>query len=148
MNNIVLNVYRPKIKNAVWAVCYAAIVAVCVVILIIDITSEPETVSEKIINCTVFSLFLCVGVLMLGATANCIRNIFSEPVITLDNDEITVCRKGTFKVCDVQGIEIPPKKNKITFTMKNGESFSVKQSSLAIPVDTVAYAVNIRLKQK
>ena len=147
MNNIVLEVRRPKIKNICWAAMFAAFTAVCVAVLVFDVLSVPVTVSEKAVNCIVFALSAAWGTVFLFCTANCIRNLFSEAVITLDNDNLTVFRKGTIALEDLAEVCVSPKKNKISFTSKRGETISVSQNSLSVPVDTIEYAVRCRTEK-
>ncbi len=148
MNNIPFEVKRPKIKNICWAILFAGCTAVCIVLLVMDILTVPKTTNTgKAVNCIIFALSAAGGTVFLACMLNCIRNVLSGAVLRLDNDSLTVFRKGTISLHELSKVQVSPKKDRIFFTAENGETISVSQNSLSVPVETVEYAVKCRIEK-
>lgn len=147
MNNIPLNVHRPKMRNAFWCAGFAVAAAAVFTILALGTYLPHETVVEKIINCTVFALTWITGALLLSGAVNCFRNIFSGPSVILTNEKLWVQRKGEMAVEDIDIEKTEVLKNKVIFHDKNGNALTVKSSMIFMPVGTLAYAVKIRKEQ-
>ncbi len=147
MNNIVLNVYRPKLRNLFWGLGFLSAFAASVVAVVFGAGLPRETVLEKTVNCIAFALSWVISVFMLAGTVNCFRNIFSGPSVVLTNERLSVQRKGEMSVCDIDKEKISVQKNKVVFEDKNGNRITVKKSMISIPVGTLAYAVGLRIDQ-
>jgi hypothetical protein len=147
MNNIPLNVHRPKMRNAFWCAGFAVAAAAVFAVLILGLSLPSGTVVEKIINCTVFALTWITGALLLSGAVHCFRNIFSGPSVVLTNEKLWVQRKGEMAVADIDTEKTEILKNKVIFHDKNGNSITVKSSMIFMPVGTLAYAVKIRKEQ-
>lgn len=147
MNNIPLNVHRPKMRNAFWCAGFAVASAAVFAVLILGLSLPSGTVVEKIINCTVFAVTWITGTLLLAGAVNCFRNIFSGPCVVLTNEKLWVQRKGEMNVEDIDTEKTEVLKNKVVFHDKNGNSITVKSNMIFIPVGTLAYAVKLRKEQ-
>ena len=147
MNNITLNVYRPKLRNAFWCAGFAVATAVGIVILILGISLPQATVTEKIVKSVVFALTWVVSAFLLSGAINCFRNIFSGPSVVLTNETLSVQRKGEMAVEDIDVEKTEVLKNKVVFHDKNGNALTVKSSMIFMPVGTLADAVKIRKEQ-
>ena len=147
MNNETLNVYRPKIRNAVWAAISAVISVPAFILLLNSVNLPAGTTSEKIINIAVFIVSWEVFEMSLITAINCIRNIFSGPSVVLTNEKLWVMRKGEFAVSDIDIDKTDVKNRSVTFFSNTGDSLTVKSGMISIPVGTLAYAVKLRAEQ-
>ncbi|MBQ6172230.1 MAG: hypothetical protein IJK34_06295 [Clostridia bacterium] len=147
MNNETLNVYRPKIRNAIWAALFAVISVPAFILLLNSVNLPVGTLTEKIINIVVFIISWEIFEMSLMSAIHCFRNIFSGPSVVLTNEKLWVMRKGEIAVCDIDPDKTEVKDKSVTFYSKNGEKLTVKSRMISMPVGTLAYAVKLRVKQ-
>ncbi len=147
MNNETLNVYRPKIRNAIWAALFAVISVPAFILLLNSVNLPVGTLTEKIINIVVFIISWEIFEMSLMSAIHCFRNIFSGPSVVLTNEKLWVMRKGEIAVCDIDPDKTEVKDKSVTFYSKNGEKLTVKSRMISMPVGTLAYAVKLRVEQ-
>ncbi|MBQ1862806.1 MAG: hypothetical protein II149_04745 [Clostridia bacterium] len=147
MNNETLNVYRPKIRNAIWAALFAVISVPAFILLLNSVNLPVGTLTEKIINIVVFIISWEIFEMSLMSAIHCFRNIFSGPSVVLTNEKLWVMRKGEIAVCDIDPDKTEVKDKSVTFYSKNGEKLTVKSRMISMPVGTLAYAVKLRAEQ-
>lgn len=147
MNNETLNVYRPKIRNAVWAAIFAVISVPAFILLLNSVNLPVGTLAEKIINIVVFIVSWEVFEMSLMSAIHCFRNIFSGPSVVLTNEKLWVMRKGEIAVSDIDADKTDVKDRSVTFYSVNGDKLTVKSRMISIPVGTLAYAVKLRVEQ-
>ncbi len=147
MNNETLNVYRPKIRNAIWAALFAVISVPAFILLLNSVNLPVGTLTEKIINIVVFIISWEIFEMSLMSAIHCFRNIFSGPSVVLTNEKLWVMRKGEIAVCDIDPDKTEVNDKSVTFYSKNGEKLTVKSRMISMPVGTLAYAVKLRVEQ-
>lgn len=147
MNNETLNVYRPKIRNAIWAALFAVISVPAFILLLNSVNLPVGTLTEKIINIVVFIISWEIFEMSLMSAIHCFRNIFSGPSVVLTNEKLWVMRKGEIAVCDIDPDKTEVKDKSVTFYSKNGEKLTIKSRMISMPVGTLAYAVKLRVEQ-
>jgi len=146
MNNETLNVYRPKIRNAFWALGFAAMSVISLILLINSVKLPVGTLAEKIINIAAFILAWELFEMMLFSAIHCIRNIFSGPSVVLTNEKLVVQRKGELAVEDIDYEKTDIRNNSVTFFSREDDSVTVKSRMISLPVGTLAYAVKQRVE--
>jgi hypothetical protein len=147
MNNETLNVYRPKLRNAIWAALFAVISVPAFILLLNSVNLPVGTLTEKIINIVVFIISWEIFEMSLMSAIHCFRNIFSGPSVVLTNEKLWVMRKGEIAVGDIDPDKTEVKDKSVTFYSKNGDKLTVKSRMISMPVGTLAYAVRLRAEQ-
>ena len=146
MNNETLSVYRPKLRNAFWAIGFFIVSVLSFIMLINSVKLPVGTLTEKIINIVVFILSWVLCEMTMFSAIHCFRNIFSGPSVILTNEKLFVRRKGEIAVSDIEYGKTELKNNSVTFYGRSGESVTVKSRMISFPVGTLAYAVKQRVE--
>lgn len=150
MNNIPLILYRPKLKNLFLSIIFFIIgfLNITAVILISNAKSL-DTFTDKLLNTIGFCSMLVMVLFMAFSFFNAVRNIFSPPTVVLDNNNLQIFLQKDIMIKDISETKLIKKKNKAVLKIikKDGEEAEIKQGLISTPLNTLEYAIHIRLNQ-
>ena len=115
--------------------------------------ASPADFKQKLFQCVLFCIFVLWEVFNLAFFADGLRSLLAAPTVAISNEELKVFGYPAVKLSAIEKTETvnlakDPKKNfpAIAVTV-NGEKdpIIIKQGLTGIPLDTVKYAIDIRL---
>lgn len=145
MNNVTMTVKRPKIRNLIRQLVFAALTAVCVLGIAALYIQQPKTDFYKILCVVLFSFFSIALAFTLTAFFNAVRNLFSGPTVILTNKKINVFYYGDILLSDITGITVDKNEKTMCVTLVSGKEITIKKMWVDIPLETLKYAISIRV---
>ena len=145
MNNVTMTVKRPKIRNLIRQLVFAALTAVCVLGIAALYIQQPKTDFYKILCVVLFSFFSIALAFTLTAFLNAVRNLFSGPTVILTNKKINVFYYGDILLSDITGITVDKNEKTMCVTLVSGKEITIKKMWVDIPLETLKYAISIRV---
>lgn len=145
MNNVTMTVKRPKIRNLIRQLVFAALTAVCVLGIAALYIQQPKTDFYKILCVVLFSFFSIALAFTLTAFFNAVRNLFSGPTVILTNKKINVFYYGDILLSDITGITVDKNEKTMCVTLVSGKEITIKKMWVNIPLETLKYAISIRV---
>lgn len=145
MNNVTMTVKRPKIRNLIRQLVFAALTAVCVLGIAALYIQQPKTDFYKILCVVLFSFFSIALAFTLTAFFNAVRNLFSGPTVVLTNKKINVFYYGDILLSDITGITVDKNEKTMCVTLVSGKEITIKKMWVNIPLETLKYAISIRV---
>lgn len=139
-----LTVRPPKLKNLLYTLVFAVLLAAGIAAIIITAKAEPVTVAEKVLNCVIFAVSVAFSIFMLGGMADSIRNIFAAPTFKVSEEEIFICKYGKAPLSELKNTELKKNGNLLIFNFNDGSSAVLKSRISDIPLETVVYAISLR----
>lgn len=150
MNNIPLLLYRPKLKNILESIIFAIIGSLNIVaVILISNVKEYAAFWDKLINTVGFCSMLIMALFMAFSFFNAVRNIFSPPTVVLDNNKLQIFSQKDVSIKDISETKLIKEKKKVVLKVikKNKEEIEIKQGLISVPLNTLEYAIHIRLDQ-
>ncbi len=145
MNNVTMTVKRPKIRNLIRQLVFAALTAACVLGIAALYIQQPKTDFYKILCVVLFSFFSIALAFTLTAFLNAVRNLFSGPTVILTNKKINVFYYGDILLSDITGITVDKNEKTMCVTLVSGKEITIKKMWVDIPLETLKYAISIRV---
>lgn len=145
MNNVTMTVKRPKIRNLIRQLVFAALTAACVLGIAALYIQQPKTDFYKILCVVLFSFFSIALAFTLTAFLNAVRNLFSGPTVILTNKKINVFYYGDILLSDITGITVDKNEKTMCVTLVSGKEITIKKMWVNIPLETLKYAISIRV---
>ncbi len=145
MNNVTMTVKRPKIRNLIRQLVFAALTAACVLGIAALYIQQPKTDFYKILCVVLFSFFSIALAFTLTAFFNAVRNLFSGPTVVLTNKKINVFYYGDILLSDITGITVDKNEKTMCVTLVSGKEITIKKMWVDIPLETLKYAISIRV---
>lgn len=145
MNNVTMTVKRPKIRNLIRQLVFAALTAACVLGIAALYIQQPKTDFYKILCVVLFSFFSIALAFTLTAFLNAVRNLFSGPTVILTNKKINVFYYGDILLTDITGITVDKNEKTMCVTLVSGKEITIKKMWVDIPLETLKYAISIRV---
>ena len=145
MNNVTMTVKRPKIRNLIRQLVFAALTAACVLGIAALYIQQPKTDFYKILCVVLFSFFSIALAFTLTAFFNAVRNLFSGPTVILTNKKINVFYYGDILLSDITGITVDKNEKTMCVTLVSGKEITIKKMWVNIPLETLKYAISIRV---
>ena len=145
MNNGTMTVKRPKIRNLIRQLVFAALTAACVLGIAALYIQQPKTDFYKILCVVLFSFFSIALAFTLTAFLNAVRNLFSGPTVILTNKKINVFYYGDILLSDITGITVDKNEKTMCVTLVSGKEITIKKMWVDIPLETLKYAISIRV---
>lgn len=145
MNNVTMTVKRPKIRNLIRQLVFAALTAACVLGIAALYIQQPKTDFYKILCVVLFSFFSIALAFTLTAFLNAVRNLFSGPTVILTNKKINVFYYGDILLSDITGITVNKNEKTMCVTLVSGKEITIKKMWVNIPLETLKYAISIRV---
>ena len=142
----VLTVRPPKLKNLLYALVFAVLTAAGIWATVLAVGQEPVTVADKVLNCLFFAVSLAFSVFMFSGMADSIRNIFALPTFKVSEEEIFIFKHGTTPLSELESTELKKNGKLLVFNVKNGSSAILPARLSDIPLETVVYAISLRKK--
>ncbi len=139
-----LTVRPPKLKNLLFALLFAALLAVGVTAVVFAVNGEPATILEKVLNCVLFAVSVAFSIFMFGGMVDSIRNIFAAPTFKVSKEEIFICKYGKAPLSELKNTELKKNGNILVFNFNDGSSAVLRSRISDIPLDTVVYAISLR----
>lgn len=140
-----MTVKRPKIRNLIRQLVFAALTAVCVLGIAALYIQQPKTDFYKILCVVLFSFFSIALAFTLTAFFNAVRNLFSGPTVVLTNKKINVFYYGDILLSDITGITVDKNEKTMCVTLVSGKEITIKKMWVNIPLETLKYAISIRV---
>ena len=150
MNSISLILNRPKLKNLFNGVFFAFVGCLNIIAVILIITAAPPIhFWDKLFNVAGFCSMLIMALFMGFSVFNAIRNVFSPPTVVLDNYKLKIYAEKNILLKDIANTVLLKEKNHVSLKIvqKNGEETDIRQDLISIPLNTLEYAIHIRLNQ-
>lgn len=145
MNNVTMTVKRPKIRNLIRQLVFAALTSACVLGIAALYIQQPKTDFYKILCVVLFSFFSIALAFTLTAFFNAVRNLFSGPTVILTNKKINVFYYGDILLSDITGITVDKNEKTMCVTLVSGKEITIKKMWVDIPLETLKYAISIRV---
>ena len=145
MNNVTMTVKRPKIRNLIRQLVFAALTAACVLGIAALYIQQPKTDFYKILCVVLFSFFSIALAFTLTAFLNAVRNLFSGPTVILTNKKINVFYYGDILLSDITGVTVDKNEKTMCVTLVSGKEIKIKKMWVDIPLETLKYAISIRV---
>lgn len=145
MNNVTMTVKRPKIRNLIRQLVFAALTAACVLGIAALYIQQPKTDFYKILCVVLFSFFSIALAFTLTAFLNAVRNLFSGPTVILTNKKINVFYYGDILLSDITGVTVDKNEKTMCVTLVSGKEITIKKMWVDIPLETLKYAISIRV---
>lgn len=145
MNNVTMTVKRPKIRNLIRQLVFAALTSACVLGIAALYIQQPKTDFYKILCVVLFSFFSIALAFTLTAFLNAVRNLFSGPTVILTNKKINVFYYGDILLSDITGITVDKNEKTMCVTLVSGKEITIKKMWVDIPLETLKYAISIRV---
>lgn len=145
MNNVTMTVKRPKIRNLIRQLVFAALTAACVLGIAALYIQQPKTDFYKILCVVLFSFFSIALAFTRTAFLNAVRNLFSGPTVILTNKKINVFYYGDILLSDITGITVDKNEKTMCVTLVSGKEITIKKMWVDIPLETLKYAISIRV---
>ena len=145
MNNVTMTVKRPKIRNLIRQLVFAALTSACVLGIAALYIQQPKTDFYKILCVVLFSFFSIALAFILTAFLNAVRNLFSGPTVILTNKKINVFYYGDILLSDITGITVDKNEKTMCVTLVSGKEITIKKMWVDIPLETLKYAISIRV---
>lgn len=140
-----MTVKRPKIRNLIRQLVFAALTAACVLGIAALYIQQPKTDFYKILCVVLFSFFSIALAFTLTAFLNAVRNLFSGPTVILTNKKINVFYYGDILLSDITGITVDKNEKTMCVTLVSGKEITIKKMWVDIPLETLKYAISIRV---
>lgn len=140
-----MTVKRPKIRNLIRQLVFAALTAACVLGIAALYIQQPKTDFYKILCVVLFSFFSIALAFTLTAFLNAVRNLFSGPTVILTNKKINVFYYGDILLSDITGVTVDKNEKTMCVTLVSGKEITIKKMWVDIPLETLKYAISIRV---
>ncbi len=140
-----MTVKRPKIRNLIRQLVFAALTSACVLGIAALYIQQPKTDFYKILCVVLFSFFSIALAFTLTAFLNAVRNLFSGPTVILTNKKINVFYYGDILLSDITGITVDKNEKTMCVTLVSGKEITIKKMWVDIPLETLKYAISIRV---
>lgn len=141
-----LTVRPPKLKNLLFALIFAALLAAAIAVLMAVTAATPVTVAEKVLNCALFAVFIAFSIFMFTGMLDSVRNIFAMPTFKVSQEEIFICKYGKAPLSELKSTELKKNGKILVFNFNDGSSAVLRSRISDIPLETVVYAISLRKK--
>ncbi len=144
---------RPIIKNLIRLVLSLGAAIALIPLFIGFYQAEPLDFKQKLFQCVLFSIFVVWEVFNLAFFADGLRSLLAPPTVEIKDGELKVFGYPTVQTSSIEKTEIVnlaknPKKNfpAIAVSIKGEDDpIIIKKELTGIPLDTVKYAIDVRL---
>ncbi len=144
---------RPIIKNLIRLVLSLGMAIALIPLFISLYQADPLDFKQKLFQCVLFSLFVAWEVFNLSFFVDGLRSLLAPPTVKIKDGELKVFGYQPVQTSSIEKTEIVnlaknPKKNfpAIEVSIKGeNDPIIIKKELTGIPLDTVKYAIDIRL---
>jgi hypothetical protein len=144
---------RPIIKNLIRLVLSLGVAIALIPPFISLYQADPLDFKQKLFQCVLFCIFVVWEVFNLAFFTDGLRSLLAAPTVAINNEELKVFGYPSVKLSAIEKTEIinlakNPKKNfpAIAVSIKGeNDPIIIKKGLTGIPLDTVKYAIDIRL---
>jgi len=139
--------HRPKRKNVVWLSVFVISCVILSVLLIIIVSLSPEDFFMKILNSIGFILIMYALLFSVFFAINSLRNILAKATVILDDNNIKIYQNEILPLKKIKNLEIEKKKKKKFLKLiTTDDEIKINEKIINIPVETLKYAIEIRMK--
>ncbi len=136
---------RPK-PRAVITLAVGFPVAAAVIRLMIFVAGiNPGNLTGRILNSVCFVLLWICALLASAFALSAVRDLFCSPSVILDGTSLRVYGFEPLSVSDIADMETDSKCRNLFVTAGDGTVINIKQRNINIPVETLKYAIQLRI---
>jgi len=137
---------RPVIKNAIRLALSLVGAAFWIILFLLFYKEDPTSFNAKLFQVILFCIFVIGGVFSVSFFLDALRCLLSPPTVFISAEKVKIFGYPERELSDLEKTEIT--EGKLYVYLKNEKDpMIIKRNFTGIPLDTVKYAIDVRMSK-